>query len=98
MSKKKKKANKKYIVTFVKPGEKKQLKLFRVVWMDHAISGFYWKSIDDAKTKTVEAITVGFLVDENEKSIALAQTIGDNGMVSEIMTIIKSCIVSQVQM
>lgn len=100
MKSKKKKQPKKYVLTFLKKGEKRTLKLYRVVWTDHAISGQdkTWKSLEDVKAKTVEAITVGFLIDENDKNIALAQTVSDHGMVSEIMTIIKSCIVSKTQL
>lgn len=100
MKSKKKKLPKKYVLTFVKVGERKILKLYRVIWTDHAVSGDHksWRSIDDVKVKTVEVASVGFLVDEDATCLALAQNVGNNGTVGEITTIVKSCIVSKTQL
>lgn len=98
MNKKKKKVNKKYVLTFVKKGEKKNLKLYRVVWTDHAMNSMKWTPLDEIKTKSLEMISTGFQVDENDKSIALAMTVSDGGTVNDVLTIVKSCIISKTQL
>lgn len=51
-----------------------------------------WNKLDEQKVKTLECISVGYLVDETKEAIALAQNVGSNGSIGDIMTIIKSCI------
>jgi len=94
---KKKKPIKKLTLTFVKKGETKKLKAFHVEWKDHAVSGnrTNWNSIDEVNVKVLRCHSLGYLVDEDAESIALAQNVGENGTVAEIITILKSCIVEK---
>jgi hypothetical protein len=97
MSNKNKKPQEKSAILFVKKGEKLKLKLYHVEWRDHAVSGNRsgWSSVEDVKVKALTCYTVGWQIDENDESIALAQNMGENATVGEITTILKSCIVKK---
>src|SRR5258706_5224881 len=97
MKSKKKKPIKKSALMFVRKGDKKRFKLYDVTWKDHSVAaqGASWKSFDEAKVAPILIYSVGYLVDETDEAIALAQNVGTNGMVSEVMTILKSCIVKR---
>ena len=99
-SKKTRKRRETSSITFVKAAETRKLKLYKVVWRDHAVSGTKqsWYDINDIKCKALTCYSVGYLVDSNKEAIALAQNVGENGTVGEITTILKSCIIKQVEL
>ena len=65
--------------------------------MDHAVSGTRsnWHPMEEVKVLALKCYTVGYQVDEDKDSIALAQNVAENGTVGEIMTILKSCILEK---
>ena len=81
----------------MKKGDKKTLKLLDIVWKDHAISGKGdgWREMDSVKVQFVLCYTVGYLIDEDNEAIALANTVSSDGGVGEVITILKSCIIKQ---
>lgn len=69
--------------------------MFAIEWTDHAVNKFGWAPIDEIKVLPVENTSVGYVVDETDKAIALAQSVGHTGRAAEVLTIIKSCIVKK---
>lgn len=79
----------------MKKGDTKTLPLVHVEWRDHVLSGSSdnWNSIDGVSVRALTCYSVGYQVAEDGEVIALAQNVGENGTVGEIMTILRSCIV-----
>jgi hypothetical protein len=98
-NKKKKPTKKSHGLVFVRKKISKKLPLFYVEWTDHAISSKnQWTDVDAAKVLELHCVSVGFQVDETNDAIALAQNVGENGSVAEVMTILKSCITKKVKL
>ena len=69
--------------------------LILVMWEDH-LGSSEWTSIQDVKSeKPAIAKTVAFLIDEDEKTLKVADTLLDNGSVGGVSIIIKSCIIGE---
>ena len=69
--------------------------LILVMWEDH-LGSSEWTSIQDVKSeKPAIAKTVAFLIDEDEKTLKVADTILDDGSVGGVSIIIKSCIIGE---
>tara|TARA_R100001480_G_scaffold3912_1_gene10006 strand:- start:282 stop:530 length:249 start_codon:yes stop_codon:yes gene_type:complete len=71
--------------------------LILVMWEDH-LGSSEWTSIQDVKSeKPAIAKTVAFLIDEDEKTLKVADTLLDDGSVGGVSIIIKSCIIGEYQ-
>lgn len=69
--------------------------LILVMWEDH-LGSSEWTSIQDVKSeKPAIAKTVAFLIDEDEKTLKVADTLLDDGSVGGVSIIIKSCIIGE---
>ncbi len=69
--------------------------LILVMWEDH-LGSSEWTSIQDVKSeKPAVAKTVAFLIDEDEKTLKVADTLLDDGSVGGVSIIIKSCIIGE---
>ena len=69
--------------------------LILVMWEDH-LGSSEWTSIQDVKSeKPAIAKTVAFLIDEDEKTLKVADTLLDDGSVGGVSLIIKSCIIGE---
>ena len=69
--------------------------LILVMWEDH-LGSSEWTSIQDVKSeKPAVAKTVAFLIDEEEKTLKVADTLLDDGSVGGVSIIIKSCIIGE---
>ena len=69
--------------------------LILVMWEDH-LGSSEWTSIQDVKSeKPAVAKTVAFLIDEDEKTLKVADTLLDDGSVGGVALIIKSCIIGE---
>ena len=65
------------------------------MWEDH-LGSSEWTSIQDVKSeKPAIAKTVAFLIDEDEKTLKVADTLLDDGSVGGVSIIIKSCIIGE---
>ena len=65
------------------------------MWEDH-LGSSEWTSIQDVKSeKPAVAKTVAFLIDEDEKTLKVADTLLDDGLVGGVSIIIKSCIIGE---
>ena len=65
------------------------------MWEDH-LGSSEWTSIQDVKSeKPAVAKTVAFLIDEDEKTLKVADTLLDDGSVGGVSIIIKSCIIGE---
>ena len=65
------------------------------MWEDH-LGSSEWTSIQDVKSeKPAVAKPVAFLIDEDEKTLKVADTLLDDGSVGGVSIIIKSCIIGE---
>ena len=97
MSKKKKKPTEKLKTTARKIV--KTYELLRVDWEDHFSGNHHW--VADVKELNVTpylCVSVGVKVDENKKTLTLAQNMGTNEQISDTMTILKNCIVDRIKL
>lgn len=70
------------------------MKIVEVQWNDSCALTEVWVSkrdLEEITLTTAECVTVGYVVQENEESISLAQSINDNQF-GKIFTIPKGCI------
>lgn len=96
MSNEKKKQTKKselHGLTFLRREEKLNFKLEYIIWKDHTSTESGWKELEDGKPTSLLVHSVGWCTGEDEEAIAIAQNVGANNSLGNIMTILKSCIV-----
>ena len=55
---------------------KKANKVVKVIWIDSMSDNGRWTLPEDIDMKPIECVTFGFLVEENENYIIVAQTLG----------------------
>lgn len=68
------------------------LPVVEVTWID-ACSVHSWQALEEArKDKLIECKTVGRLVRNDRRVVAVVQSIGDNARVSENWVIPRSCV------
>ena len=97
MNKKKKNPNVKSATT--KRKIVKTYELLRVDWEDHFSGNHHW--VSDVKELNVTpyiCVSVGVKVDENKKTLTLAQSMGTNEQMTDTMTILKNCIVDKIKL
>lgn len=69
--------------------------LVEVRWADSCNSDFGWIHLEDLDTKVYEIVSVGFLVDETDDTLALSShySLDDPHKVNTILMIPKSCVI-----
>lgn len=92
MTKKKKKPNEK-----LKSSSGTPLEIWEIEWADHTASRGGWQDYVEWKPTIVLCKTLGYKVYEDKEVVTLALTQSNNGNISDMMTIIKKCIIKKKQ-
>lgn len=69
------------------------MKVVYIKWVDSAAT-HGWLRPEEVGKHSTECYSVGFLVDKNKKTVTIAQSLMDENMLGEFLTIPKVCIIS----
>ena len=70
-------------------------KLVLVKWLDHSGDAAWFDKVSVKKMKIPVATTIGWLVDEDKKTIKIADTMLEDGSFGGVSHLLKSTIVKQ---
>lgn len=94
MSKKNKKLKTKSVRTEKKKGLEYNLE--KIFWNDHFSSASGWiHNFGDVRTKAHQNVSCGFVIKEDDESVVLAQSMGENHSAADFITILKNCILKR---
>lgn len=71
------------------------MKLLHVEWLDAASTDGCWMDINDVPTRSLRTWTIGFVVNEDDDTITLAQSRNINDSIQATITIPKGMIVKR---